>query len=237
MPIRVASYNIHAAIGTDGQFNPQRIIEVIKQLDADIVALQEVEHHDWRDTDLLEYIARECDYQAIAGPTMRRETRHYGNALLTRLPVTAIKHHDLSYRRNEPRGAIQVSISSDETTFQVFATHLGLKHAERRQQINQLLTAINKLSSDHTLLLGDLNDWWPFSQLNQQLHQFFIKPKAVRSYPSRLPLLALDRILVGSAWRYLNLASHDTPLAKQASDHLPVIALIESDKSFVSRSR
>ena len=232
MPVTVASYNIHAAIGTDGQFNPQRIIDVIKQLDADIIALQEVEHHDWDDTDLLEYIARQCDYQAIAGPTMRRDTRHYGNALLTRFPVTRIIHHDLSYQKNEPRGAIQASIASDDLTFEIFATHFGLKRAERQQQINQLLSQIKTLNADNYLLVGDLNDWWPFSRLNRTLHQRFIKPQPVRTYPSQLPLLSLDRILVGSAWRYLSLKTHQSALARQASDHLPIVAQIDLAEKF-----
>jgi endonuclease/exonuclease/phosphatase family metal-dependent hydrolase len=74
----------------------------VRELDADIIALQEVEHHTVNNLDLLDYLADASDYHPIAGPTLLRESRHYGNAILTRLPVKEIKRVDLSFRSYEP---------------------------------------------------------------------------------------------------------------------------------------
>ena len=87
MSITVCTYNIHAGIGADGHFAPQRIVKVLQEIDADVVALQEVEHHTVDGYDLLDYLAVTTGMTAIAGPTLLRESRHFGNALLTRLAV------------------------------------------------------------------------------------------------------------------------------------------------------
>jgi len=111
MPLTLATYNIHACVGGDGRFQPDRTVEVLREMSADLVALQEVEQRDVAGEGLLEFLADALDMEAIAGPTLLRGTRHYGNALLTRLPVLAVERVDLSVPRREPRGALDVELS------------------------------------------------------------------------------------------------------------------------------
>ena len=96
MPIVVATYNVHRCIGRDGRFDPERTLAVLRELDADAVALQELQ---WQPTDaihLLQEFALKLGYAALAGPTLLRTDGHYGNAVLTRLPVLGTDSVDLS---------------------------------------------------------------------------------------------------------------------------------------------
>ena len=107
--MRLATYNIHACIGADGRYDPDRVVRVLLELNADVVALQEVEQHAVGDMDLLQFLAAKTGYQAVAGPTLLRDTRDYGNAVLTRLPIVTMQRIDLSLPRREPRGALDVA--------------------------------------------------------------------------------------------------------------------------------
>ena len=109
MTLTVATYNIHACVGTDGRFDPARTLGVLQELDVDVVALQEVEHHDVEGYDLFDYLAVKTGFTPIAGPNLIRKSRHYGNAILTRLPILTSNPVDLSLPGCEPRGAIDVT--------------------------------------------------------------------------------------------------------------------------------
>jgi endonuclease/exonuclease/phosphatase family metal-dependent hydrolase len=100
---KLATWNLHRCIGRDGVMSPERCAAVLKEIDADVMALQEVEYRPGHELDVLAYLARETGYRTIAGVTMVREGAHYGNALLTRLQVGDVRRHDLSVRGSEPR--------------------------------------------------------------------------------------------------------------------------------------
>lgn len=222
----IATYNIHACIGADGCFDPARIAAVIRELDADIIALQEVEHHSVDDLDLLEYLAYQTGHEAIAGPTLFRETRHYGNALLTKLPLRSFKHIDLSVSGCEPRGAIEATFDAAGYELQIIATHLGLKPAERRWQVKQLLQLKSQQEADISCLLGDVNEWLLWGRPLRWLHQHFNEQPHLATFPTRWPIFALDRIWVSPQRCQIGLFVHKSNLARKASDHLPLIAKI-----------
>lgn len=224
MQLKLASYNIHACIGTDGQFDPFRIAAVINELDADVIALQEVEHHLVNDIDLLDFLAQQTGMIALAGPTMLRESRHYGNAILTRLTPESHQLLDLSLEDNEPRGVIQLSLNIDDHRLSVYATHLGLKPVERRFQVQKILSLFETKTADTTVLMGDLNEWFLWGRPLRWLKAYFDITPAINSFPSFWPFLALDRIWVNPRHHLLNVSSHKTRLAKKASDHLPITA-------------
>ena len=224
--LTIATYNIHACIGADGRFDPARIAAVIRELDADIIGLQEVEHHSVDDLDLLEYLAYQTGHEAIAGPTLFRETRHYGNALLTRLPIRSFKHIDLSVTGYEPRGAIEATFDAAGYELQIIATHLGLKPAERRWQVKQLLDLKSQQEADISCLLGDVNEWLLWGRPLRWLHRHFSKQPHLATFPARWPIFALDRIWIAPQRCQINLAVHKSALAYQASDHLPLTAKI-----------
>lgn len=229
MLLKLASYNIHACIGSDGHFDPFRIAEVIRELDADVVALQEVEHHRVNDIDLLDFLSQQTGMIGLAGPTMLRETRHYGNAILSRFPIQSHRLIDLSLEPHEPRGALQVSIEHEGRKVLVYATHLGLKPRERRYQVKRILSEFEKQQADITILMGDLNEWFLWGRPLRWLHRYFETTPAVRSFPAIRPLLALDRIWVQPRQRLVRLQSHRSKLARLASDHLPITAVIRLD--------
>ena len=224
--IVLATYNIHACIGADGEFDPDRIIDVIKELDADVLALQEVEHHKFHDLDLLDYLAAESGYVAIAGPTLLRGSRDYGNALLTRLPVISLNRLDLSMPGREPRGALDVIFDCNGQSLQVVATHLGLNPAERRHQARLLLALFETRVADISVLMGDLNEWFLWGRILRWLHAHFQATPSYATFPARWPLFALDHIWVSPRSRLNTLAVHSSTLARIASDHLPLKGII-----------
>lgn len=220
--LRVASYNIHAGVGTDGRFNPHRLIEVLLQLDADIIGLQEVVSVGTDGFALLDELAQECSMQAVAGPTMMRGDALYGNALLSRLPLTSVARLDLSVAGYEPRGALAVTIAGKAAaTFVV--THLGLKRSERTIQLTKLLAWMSAMSTP-IVLLGDLNEWWPWSGNRKRLAQRFHTAASPRTFPAQWPLLSLDGILATSPTLLASVCTHTRAPANTASDHLPLVA-------------
>jgi endonuclease/exonuclease/phosphatase family metal-dependent hydrolase len=229
MQLKLASYNIHACIGTDHHFDPFRIAAVLRELDADVIALQEVENHLVNKMDLLDFLAQQTDMIGLAGPTMFRESRHYGNAILTRLPMISHQLIDLSMsiEAHEPRGAIQLKLYCAGKSVLVYATHLGLKPAERRRQVQKILSAFEREQADITVLLGDLNEWFLWGRPLRWLRRYFKATPACRSFPSYRPIFALDRIWVRPRPHLITVKAHNSQMARLASDHLPVIAALE----------
>jgi endonuclease/exonuclease/phosphatase family metal-dependent hydrolase len=224
--LRIASYNVHRAIGIDGRRDPERILAVVREIDADVLALQEVESRQLGDG-MLDWLARETGFEAIAGATLEHDGGHYGNGLLSRCPVKASGLRDLTWRRREPRGAIAADIECDGRPLRVVATHLGLRPAERRAQVLELLQLFTWGEEDRAVLLGDLNEWFLWGRPLRRLHRHFEETPALATFPSRLPLLALDRIWSHPGAMLRGVEVHASPLARVASDHLPLVARLE----------
>lgn len=223
---RLATWNLHRAIGRDGVMAPERCAAVLKEIDADVVALQEVESRPGHELDVLAYLARETGCRAIAGVTMVREDAHYGNALLTRLQVGDVRRHDLSVHGREPRAALDVDFESDQCRGQLISTHLGLHPTERREQVRRLLSLIDIEGRDLVMLAGDFNEWLLWGRPLRMLHRIFPDTPRRRSWPAHAPLFALDRIWVRPRRALLKLEIHRSELARVASDHLPLVAEI-----------
>lgn len=224
LQFRLASWNIHRCIGSDGVMSRSRCAQVLQQIGADIIVLQEVESTPGRAGDLLQYFADETASHAVTGPTMVSGDTYYGNALLTRMPVESVRHHDLSVAGREPRAAIDVDVRCRDARIQLVATHLGLRPAERRVQAEALVALFRSESRDLLLMAGDLNEWFLWGRPLRRLHRLFPDTPHRRSWPARWPLFALDRIWVKPRSSLRRLAVHQTPLARTASDHLPLVA-------------
>ena len=226
--MRVATYNIHGAVGTDRRCQPDRIADVLREIDADLVALQEVDARRCG-FDVLPYLAERAGYRHhYSGSTMKRRGGDFGNALLSRLPIIEARIIDLSVALFEPRLAIEAAVEAECGPVRVIATHFGLSAAERREQVERLL---KQLRADWrprpTLLLGDLNEWSIWGKPLKWLHAHFGEAKAPPSFPSRWPVLSLDRIWCEPAEWPRTVRAHRSALARIASDHLPVVADIE----------
>ena len=224
-PLTVVTYNIHAAVGTDGLYAPQRIADVLREIDADVVALQEVPLGGAGKRSVLDLLQQETGFHAVEGPTEETPERRYGNAVLSRYPVVNSRTIDLSFGSREPRGALDADLSCHGHPLRIIATHLGLRPAERRHQIRQLLQAFDT-DRMPVILTGDLNEWFVWGRPLRWLVSHFEPVPAPRTFPSRLPVFALDRLWISPRHRLVQVKVHATPLARIASDHLPLIAHI-----------
>ena len=231
--LAIASYNVHRCVGLDRQCSPSRIAAVLRELDCDIFALQEVDNSPGahEDSQQLEYLARATEMTAVPGLRIVRHMGEYGNAILTRLPIRQIRRHDLSYSWCEPRGAIDVELDLDGQPLRVIAAHLGLRRSERRFQWRRLMVALAEGSPDMpTIVLGDMNEWYRGSRMMREAHDAFGEPPAPAGFPSFAPLLALTRIWVRPRAALQSIATHRTELTRKASDHLPIKALLDAAK-------
>ena len=218
--LRIASYNVHSCRGTDGRKDAQRIVRVIEECGCDTVGLQEVDYR-------LDYIAQKLGMQPIPGLTLARHDGPFGNALLTRRKVLDVRRLGFTYSRREPRNALDVDLEVNGETVRVIVTHLGLWPAERRYQVKKILELIRATPSyERVIVLGDINEWLPLGRPLRWMNALFGRCPAERSFPSRWPLVALDRVWVRPRHALLALKAHRTPLAELASDHLPVKAII-----------
>ncbi len=224
--LRIATYNTHCGIGRDGRFSEQRILDVLREIDADVVALQELESRA-SGLDMLAWLARETGLAAIAGATLQRADGHYGNGLLTRCPVLGSEQVDLSFRRREPRGAIAADVDCGGVALRVVATHLGLRPAERRAQVERLIPLFRWEPEHRAVLLGDLNEWFLWGRPLRRLHRYFEETPAPATFPANLPVFALDRVWAHPGSILRAIAVHATPAARAASDHLPLVADLE----------
>jgi endonuclease/exonuclease/phosphatase family metal-dependent hydrolase len=224
-----ATWNIHGCIGRDGRYDRERTRSVLRELDADLVGLQEVEV--LREAPgLLDFFTADSDWTAIAGPTLLRPDGHYGNAVLCRLPVLRQARVDLSLAGCEPRGAIQLLVRWGDLKVQLLATHLGLRPKERRIQTLRLLRLIQNPagdpSPDITVLAGDLNEWFLWGRPLRWLRAYFRSSRAVPSFPAGWPLFALDRIWIDPHDCLAEMHTRKCKLARMASDHLPIVATL-----------
>ncbi len=231
MNLRIATYNIHRAVGSDGLQSADRIARVLREIDADLVALQEVAYHADRSGHLLEYLGSETGSRVIEGVTMHDDRGHYGNAVLTRLPVSSVRCLDISVGRREPRGAIELVSDIGGVRMQVIATHLGLRPGERRYQIKRLLTRFERQQADVRVLLGDLNEWFLWGRPVRWLHRVFGDVPAPRTFPARRPWFALDRLWVDPRAAVSSVRTHVSATSRVASDHLPVVAALDLERA------
>jgi endonuclease/exonuclease/phosphatase family metal-dependent hydrolase len=221
--LRVVSYNVHACIGSDGKFAPDRIADVLALLDADLVALQEVEDRIVDGRPVTELLADRLGMHAYSGPTLKRSRADYGNLLLARPAADAILMHEISVPRREPRGIIEADFGLDDTQLRMFVTHLGLSGAERRKQLDLLLSVMDRDGADVRVLAADFNEWFPIGRLHRRLGRNFGRSTRHKTFPAPLPVLGLDRIYVAPAAALKSSRVERSKLARNASDHLPVV--------------
>jgi len=238
--LRVATYNVHKCRGMDRRTMPERIAEVINEVDADVVALQEVvaEAADDPSIDQLGSMLADLDgYCCCFGENRRlKNGAPYGNAILSRYPLVANQNYYLPLTRREQRGCLRADLElPDGRILHIFNVHLGTGFMERRHQGSKLLS--NEILrhaglSGPRIVLGDFNEWTKglTTQLMKQHFQSadlraFTRRR--RTYPGVLPLLHLDHVYFDAALELENFAVHRSRTALVASDHLPLVATFQ----------
>lgn len=226
-PLTVATWNIHAGVGIDRHFAPARIATVLQEIDADIVALQEVPLGGEHWPNLLPHLAHCTQTVGVDGFTFSVGGRRFGNAILSRYPVLLTRRIDMSFGSREPRGALDADIYCHGHPLRVIATHLGLRAAERRAQVARLLQAFDT-GDMPVLLMGDVNEWFVWGRTLRTLISHFQPVPAPATFPACFPMLALDRIWIRPRHRLVRVRVHASAAARVASDHRPLVATIRS---------
>lgn len=220
--LTIVTWNVHGGVGADGRYAPQRIAAVLAEMQPDIAALQEVGQRDG--PPLLDALVAASGSHAVVGWTCQRWGHEFGNAVLSRLPIAEATRLDLRVAGCEPRGALDVVIDAPLRRLRVIATHLGLRPGERRVQVKRLLRALEQETVYPTVLTGDVNEWYLWGRPLRWLHAHFGTTPAPATFPARKPFFALDRLWTEPAAMLAALSVHRSPLARVASDHLPLVA-------------
>jgi endonuclease/exonuclease/phosphatase family metal-dependent hydrolase len=236
--LKVASYNIHKCKGTDGRVRPARIVDVLGEIGAQVVALQEVDHRFGQRIGLLDpdALQRETGLHLLAQSDAPDGHGWHGNALLVAGAPKFYRRVRLRLPGIEPRGAVIAELDLGDGRFRVIAAHFGLLRRSRMSQADALLAAFTGLAPMPTVLLGDLNEWRQRRRSALSVFEpLFGEAHPLPSFPSRRPMFPLDRILGWPRGLIEDLAVHDTPLARSASDHLPLTAQVRLVRTIGAR--
>lgn len=237
--IRIATYNIHKCVGLDRKYSPERIADVLRDVDADVVGLQEVLCHtrSVKRDHQAEFIADELGMEFRMGENRLINGGNYGNAILSRLAIGDSTNYDITVKRREPRGCMRAEIKVGEgRSIQFVNLHMGTSYFERRLQVHKLL-AVHALDAPELLgrriIAGDFNEWTKglttklfrsnFRSVDPKLHL-----GQTRTFPGIMPLLHLDHVYFDPSFRLINAFVFRSRKALIASDHLPIVAEFET---------
>ncbi len=246
--ITVASYNMRKAIGTDRRRDPHRVLKVLKEIHADVVALQEADKrfggrasavpHELIDSHGLYKpvhfgIRHKRPLEKVRNHAERLlnvDTRNigwHGNALLVKHDVEILDCSALQIPMLEPRGAVMAELLvAGDRPLRVVGMHLDLSGLWRRRQMRAILDAIDERPTQMpTIIMGDTNEWRAAAGCLKELPSDFRIAPTGPSFHSRHPVARLDRIIVENL-KIDAAGVHMSPAARRASDHLPIWARV-----------
>ena len=233
--LRIVTWNIHKGIGTDGDYRLDRVLDVLRELDADVVCLQEVDEGVPRSGEDRQgqRLATELDYPHCAlGLNVRVKGGAYGNLTLSRFPLRRVRNVDLTVPPKKRRSGLVVDVMCGPPGgWRIVNVHLGLLHLERRVQVKRLMRHVLEGTPDDQPLaiLGDWNDWrsklvrsvmkeWGF-HIARSDH----RPFGERTFPSRRPIVSLDKIVYRDPVTCHHIATVLNRVTRVTSDHLPLM--------------
>ena len=229
MQLKVASYNIRKAVGLDWRRRPARVLGVLNEIDADIVALQEVDRRfGSRNTALdPELIEHETDYQAIRFSHRPQSLGYHGNVVLARKSIRVVEARPMALPHLEPRGAAVADLDTDGTRLRIVGMHLGLTRKWRQLQTESIVAELRALEGNMpTILMGDLNEPDLKSGVLRAFEQRHTIAACGPSFHASMPVFTLDRIIVTEDIAIAESGVHLTALSREASDHLPIWAKV-----------
>jgi endonuclease/exonuclease/phosphatase family metal-dependent hydrolase len=228
--LKVASYNIRKSLGTDRRRQPERIMQILAEVNADIVALQEVDRRFGTRVSTLsaEAIIDQSAYMPVRFGIRQESLGWHGNAILVRKGFELVNQRRIDLPSFEPRGAVLAEVRVGGTLVRVIGMHLGLMGTTRLKQAQAIVGYLEKVEGKApTVIMGDLNQWAPDGGCLAQFarHHNVIAPGP--SFHSRRPMLGLDRIITSRDVKLVDTGVHNSPLAARGSDHLPVWARLD----------
>jgi endonuclease/exonuclease/phosphatase family metal-dependent hydrolase len=236
--ILVASYNMRKAIGTDRRRNPERILEVLNEVGADVIALQEADRRfGERQSALpLHLIDDHTDYKPVPFAARSGSLGWHGNAILVRKSAEVLHHEMLHIPSLEPRGAVLADVAINGRALRIVGMHLDLSGLWRRRQAHAILQHLERREARMpTVLMGDLNEWSAAGGCLRDFGHHHRFADCGRSFHARRPVAQLDRIMVSDGVEILESGAHHSATARKASDHLPIWARIKPDQSSPGR--
>ncbi len=231
MELKFASYNIHKAVGLDRRRDPERILAILREIDADVIALQETDRRFGRREAVLPYrtIIAHTPWQIVPLAINPDSMGWHGNALLVRKGIEVVGAERVALPALEPRGAVCAELRIDGCLLRVVGMHLDLSGLHRRRQLRTVLAHLGQNGPEHhphdaAVLLGDFNEWATRGGSLREFGHGWQVLAPGRSYPARRPLAQLDRIVISRGWKVLDAGVHHSALSARGSDHLPVYA-------------
>lgn len=225
MKLRFASYNIHKAVGMDRKRDPERIIAVLREVHADVIALQEADRRlGAREAVLPRALLDDSPWRVAPLAKRAQSMGWHGNAILVRRDLQIEECHALDLPTLEPRGAACAVIAAGGQSFRVIGTHLDLSGLKRRDQVRSLLGFNRECIAMPTVILGDFNQWGHSTGAMREFGSEWTLVTPGPSYPSRAPVARLDRIVHCGGWQCEDAHVHRSALSAVASDHLPIRA-------------
>ena len=229
MKLTFASYNIHKAVGVDRRRDPERIIAVLREVDADIIALQEADLRlGDRASVLPKALLDDTPWRVVPVAKRPRSIGWHGNAILVRRDMAIESGEALDLPTIEPRGAACAVVRHDGARVRIIGTHLDLSGLRRRAQVRALLKFVSECEGDcPTVIAGDFNQWGRSTGAMREFGDRWTLITPGASFPSRKPIARLDRLVASAPFSVIASGAHHTALAAIASDHLPVTATLE----------
>ena len=228
--IKVASYNIHKGIGLDRRRDPGRILEVLREIDADVIALQEADRRFGAKACVipLHILEEHSPWKAIPFGLRAGSMGWHGNVLLIRKDSSVMDCEAIHLPTLEPRGAVMADVRSGGVPIRVVGMHLDLSGLWRRRQAHAILAHVDSCSiARPTVLMGDLNEWSAHGGCLRDFGRAYSFADTGPSFHVRRPVARLDRIMVSSGLRVAECGVHHSAAARKASDHLPIWATLE----------
>jgi len=224
--LRLASWNIRKCVGLDRRRDPARVVRVLAELDADVVALQEADRRIRRRPAALPnfLIEQETDLRPIDAGGHSGSLGWHGNAVLLKRGVICVERHSLRLPGLEPRGALVADLMWGDMNIRVVAVHLGFLRRYRQMQLTTIRAHLDTLSPLPTVIMGDFNEWSHIRGF-EALDAFKVHSPG-RTYRASRPIAALDRFAVNNGVAVTSALVHENSLTRVASDHLPISAQI-----------
>jgi endonuclease/exonuclease/phosphatase family metal-dependent hydrolase len=230
--LKVASYNMRKSIGTDRRRRPERTLEVLREIDADVIALQECDRRFGARQGVipLHMLDEHSPWKAVQFGVRTGSMGWHGNAILIRKEAQVIDCEIIHLPALEPRGAVLADIRVRGEVVRIVGMHLDLSGLWRRRQAHAILTHLQSSErTPPTVMMGDLNEWSAQSGCLRDFGRDFAFAPTGRSFHARRPVARLDRIMVSAGLDVADCGVHDSAAARTASDHLPVWAVLNRD--------